>query len=127
MTTRSFLRCSFHRPHRTGHPRLSLLALAVGAALLSACHWPGGGRVDELNNLRGPTRDLTVELREGTNMAAAPSPDGRHIVFSAQGALWIIAREGGPARRITDYRVEPTAPVWSPARPRAASPSCAMP
>jgi len=109
MTTRSFLLSS----GRLRHPRRSTIALLVGAALLSACQWPGG-RVDELNNLRGPTRDLTVELCEGTNMAAAPSPDGRRIVFSAQGALWIIPREGGEARRITDWRVEPTAPVWSP-------------
>ncbi len=107
MATRSFLRSS-------RLPCRSALALAVGAALLSACHWPGGGRVDELNNLRGPTHDLTIELREGTNMAAAPSPSGRHIVFSAQGALWIIPAGGGDARRITDWRVEPTAPVWSP-------------
>ncbi|MCC2956296.1 amidohydrolase family protein [Massilia sp. IC2-477] len=107
MATRSSLRSS-------RLPCRSALALAVGAALLSACHWPGGGRVDELNNLRGPTQDLTIELREGTNMAAAPSPDGRQIVFSAQGALWIIPASGGEARRITDWRVEPTAPVWSP-------------
>jgi Tol biopolymer transport system component len=106
MTTRSFLRSS-------RRPRLGIVVLAVGAALLSACQGPGQ-RVDETNNLRGPTRDLTVELREGTNMAAAPSPDGRQIVFSAQGALWIIPREGGEARRITDWRVEPTHPVWSP-------------
>ena len=91
----------------------SVLAAAVGAALLTACQWPGGA-VDQLNNLRGPTRDLTVELREGTNMAAAPSPDGRRIVFSAQGALWVMPAGGGHARRITDYRLEPTAPVWSP-------------
>ncbi|QOY96068.1 PD40 domain-containing protein [Massilia sp. UMI-21] len=81
--------------------------------MLSACQAPGG-RIDQLNKLRGPTHDLTVELREGTNMAAAPSPDGRQIVFSAQGALWIMPREGGQARRITGWRVEPTAPVWSP-------------
>lgn len=91
----------------------SLLSAAVGAALLTACQWPGGA-VDQLNELRGPTRDLTVELREGTNMAAAPSPDGRRIVFSAQGALWVMPVGGGQARRITDYRLEPTAPVWSP-------------
>jgi len=103
--------------HRIGlqHPFVrSALAAAVGAALLSACQWPGGTGVDQLNDLRGPTRDLSVELREGTNMAAAPSPDGKRIVFSAQGALWVIPAEGGRAVRITDYRVEPTAPVWSP-------------
>jgi len=91
----------------------SVLAAAVGAALLAGCQWHGGG-VDQLNKLRGPTRDLTVELREGTNMAAAPSPDGRRIVFSAQGALWVMPARGGRAVRITDYRLEPTAPVWSP-------------
>src|SRR5690606_33259612 len=94
----------------------SALAVAVGAALsvLAACQWPGGGKVDETNNLRGPTRDITVELREGTNMAAAPSPDGKRIVFSAQGALWVMPAAGGRATRITDWRLEPTQPVWSP-------------
>lgn len=96
------------------HPGRSVLALAVGAALLAGCQWPGPSPVDQLNDLRGPTRVLAVELREGTNMAAAPSPDGRRIVFSAQGALWVIPAEGGRAVRITDYRLEPTAPVWSP-------------
>jgi Tol biopolymer transport system component len=101
------------------HPHLlatrrTALALAAGAFLLSACQIHGGGRVDQLNDLRGPTQDLRVELREGTNMAASPSPDGRHIVFSAQGALWVIPAGGGKATRITDWHLEPTAPVWSP-------------
>ena len=88
------------------------LAAAIGAALLGACQWPGG--VDQLNDLRGATRDYTVELREGTNMAASPSPDGSRIVFSAQGALWVMPAAGGRATRITDWHLEPTAPVWSP-------------
>jgi len=92
----------------------TLLATAVGAALLSACQWPAEPRVDQLNDLRGPTRDYTVELREGTNMAAAPSPDGKRIVFSNQGALWVMPVDGGRATRITDWHLEPTAPVWSP-------------
>jgi len=103
--------------NRNGLPQSRVrtaLAAAVGAALLSACQWPGGAGVDQLNDLRGPTRDLTVELREGTNMAAAPSPDGKRIVFSAQGALWVMPGSGGRAVRITDYHLEPTAPVWSP-------------
>jgi len=92
----------------------TLLAAAVAASLLSACQWRGPAPVDQSNDLRGPTRDFTVELREGTDMAAAPSPDGRRIVFSAQGALWVMPVEGGNATRITDWRLEPTAPVWSP-------------
>jgi Tol biopolymer transport system component len=94
--------------------RRTALAVATGAFLLSACQSHGGGRVDQLNDLRGPTQDLRVELREGTNMAASPSPDGRHIVFSNQGALWVIPITGGHATRITDWHLEPTAPVWSP-------------
>jgi Tol biopolymer transport system component len=93
----------------------NLLAVAVSTALLGACQIPGGGgRADELNDLRGPTRDVTVALHEGTDMAAAPSPDGRRIVFSAQGALWVMSAAGGRATRITDWHLEPTAPVWSP-------------
>jgi Tol biopolymer transport system component len=94
--------------------RRTALAVAVAACMLSACQLHGGGRVDQLNDLRGPTQDLRVELREGTNMAASPSPDGKRIVFSAQGALWVIPVGGGIATRITDWHLEPTAPVWSP-------------
>jgi Tol biopolymer transport system component len=94
--------------------RRTALALAASAFLLSACQLHGGGRVDQLNDLRGPTQDLRVELREGTNMATSPSPDGKRIVFSNQGALWVIPVTGGVATRITDWHLEPTAPVWSP-------------
>ncbi|WP_373896744.1 TolB family protein, partial [uncultured Massilia sp.] len=101
-------------PSKRRAPARTLLALAAGAVLLAGCQWPRGGPVDQLNDLHGPVRDFAVELREGTNMAAAPSPDGRRIVFSAQGALWVMPAGGGRALRITDYRLEPTAPVWSP-------------
>jgi Tol biopolymer transport system component len=94
--------------------RKSAFALAAASCLLSACQIHGGGPVDQLNDLRGPTQDLRVELREGTNMAAYPSPDGKRIVFSAQGALWVMPAAGGTATRITDWHLEPTAPVWSP-------------
>jgi len=92
----------------------TVLGAAVAAALLSACQWPSPSHIDQLNDLRGPTRDYVVELREGTDMAAAPSPDGKHIVFSNQGALWVMPAGGGHATRITDWHLEPTAPVWSP-------------
>jgi Tol biopolymer transport system component len=100
--------------------RASLLAIGASALLLAGCHRGDDKdrdkpvKVSELNNLNGPTRDVSITFTEGTNMAAAPSPDGKRIVFSAQGALWIMAVGGGAATRITNWELEPTAPVWSP-------------
>ncbi|MEF7612923.1 amidohydrolase family protein [Aquincola sp. MAHUQ-54] len=98
--------------------RYGWMAGAAAAALLAGCPFDGGDdgppKPRAVSDLRGSTKDVTIELREGTNMAAYPSPDGRRIVFSAQGALWVIASSGGDARRITPWTVEPTAPVWSP-------------
>ncbi|MDB5960302.1 MAG: hypothetical protein JWP59_1596 [Massilia sp.] len=97
-----------------------LLALLAAVMALSGCHRGDDHdddrpvRVDQYNNLKGATRDVSVKFNEGTNMAAAPSPDGKRIVFSAQGALWIMPVTGGEATRITGWELEPTAPVWSP-------------
>lgn len=116
------------------HP-LNPLALAASAALLLAACGGGSGDsaggagtsqalgakqqvraagVAETNTLQGKTRDVTIEFHEGTNMAVAPSPDGKQLVFSAQGALWMLPIAGGRATRITPWTIEPTAPVWSP-------------
>jgi len=66
------------------------------------------------NLLHGPTRDISVEMHEGTNMDASPSPDGRKMVLSLQGGLWIISSSGGKATKITSWDVEATQPAWSP-------------
>lgn len=104
-------------------PRHRVLAVAVLSALLAACNSSddnggggGGGQatINPYSNLSRSVRDVSIELREGTNMAAAPSPDGSRVVFSAQGALWIMPIAGGNATRITNWDVEPTAPVWAP-------------
>ena len=92
-------------------------ALAACAALLCGCRRGLDAplpHVEQLNRLAGATRDLAIELREGTNMAAAPSPDGKRIVFSMQGALWVMPLEGGNAQRITGWELEAAWPVWSP-------------
>ncbi|MEO8923869.1 MAG: LpqB family beta-propeller domain-containing protein [Caldimonas sp.] len=104
--------------HQIGKPA-TLAAAVTAALLLAAC---GGGhdnndngpKITQLSDLTGSTKDVTVEMHEGTNMAASPSPDGQRIVFSAQGALWVIPIAGGDATRITSWTMEPTAPVWSP-------------
>jgi hypothetical protein len=81
-----FFRSGAQQARRTATSR-TLIALAVSTALLGACQFPGKpGGVDELNDLKGPTKVLSVDMHEGTNMATAPSPDGKRIVFSAQGA-----------------------------------------
>ena len=124
---RSFRRTVVNRPLRS--PAKTLLVIAISGVLIGGCKRSGNNEsgtpqppsppvavrdANQLNNLTGAVKDLTVELHEGTNMAAAPSPDGQRIVFSAQGALWVMPIAGGKATRITDWTLEPTAPVWSP-------------
>lgn len=107
-------------------PHPTLLTLAIATIVLAGCGGDGNNNnagekkagspteIRQLSTLTGATKDVTVTLSEGTNMAAAPSPDGQRIVFSAQGALWVMPITGGAATRITSWDIEPTAPVWSP-------------
>jgi len=57
---------------------------------------------------------IDVVLTEGTNMAAAPSPDGSMIVLALQGSLWSIGPEGGEATPITPPELDAHEPIWSP-------------
>lgn len=43
----------------------------------------------------------------------APSPDGTRIAFCWQGDLWIVASEGGEARRLSAHPAIESYPVWS--------------
>src|SRR5688572_28279041 len=61
-----------------------------------------------------PTRQVIVALTQGTNMAAAASPDGRTLILGIQGSLWTLPVGGGEATRITGPEVEATSPSWSP-------------
>jgi len=72
------------------------------------------GETENQNELPSPTKHITVEMHEGTNMSAVPSPDGRKMVLSLQGGLWIVSASGGTATKITPWNVESTQPVWSP-------------
>ena len=44
----------------------------------------------------------------------AISPDGTHIAFSWQGDIWIVAREGGRAERLTVNPAVDANPHWTP-------------
>jgi len=57
---------------------------------------------------------VTVNLVEGTNMAAAVSPDGSSLVLALQGVLWQIPSAGGEAVQLTPVAMDAQEPVWSP-------------
>lgn len=57
---------------------------------------------------------ISVTLREGTNLAAALSPDGRTLVIDLQGSLWTLPASGGAATRITDDYLDARQPAWAP-------------
>ena len=57
---------------------------------------------------------IEVTLREGTNMAAAVSPDGRSLAVDLQGRLWTLPIEGGAARALTDELGDVRQPTYSP-------------
>ena len=60
------------------------------------------------------TRPVSINLREGTNMAAALSPDGRTLMIDLQGSLWTLPASGGPAKRVTDEYLDARQPAWAP-------------
>jgi len=60
------------------------------------------------------SRPVRLTLREGTNLAAALSPDGRTIAMDLLGSLWTLPAAGGSARRITDELMDARQPSWSP-------------
>jgi tricorn protease len=43
----------------------------------------------------------------------APSPDGSEIAFAWQGDLWLVAADGGAARRLTAHPAVERFPTWS--------------
>ncbi len=57
---------------------------------------------------------LRVTVTEGTNMAAALSPDGSTIATDLQGTIWLVPSRGGTARPITDALGDCRQPAWSP-------------
>ena len=57
---------------------------------------------------------ISVTVSEGTNMAAALSPNKETVVIDLQGRLWTLAAEGGIAIPITDPLGDARQPAWSP-------------
>ncbi|MET0272752.1 MAG: amidohydrolase family protein [Phenylobacterium sp.] len=92
-------------PRKGGVDRRRLLSL--GGTALAASALPAGAA-------RAQSRTRNVNIVEGTNIAVAPSPDGRTLVFDLFGILWTLPMAGGVARRLTDDYADAAMPDWAP-------------
>jgi len=57
---------------------------------------------------------LKVTLTEGTNLAAALSPDRKTLALDLQGTIWTLPATGGMARPVTNALGDCRQPAWSP-------------
>ena len=57
---------------------------------------------------------MQVSLTEGTNIAAALSPDGSTLAFDLVGRIWTMPSGGGEATPLTDPLGDARQPSWSP-------------
>src|SRR5262245_55330093 len=96
--------------------RRSLLTGAVGAAAIAGIGGLDIGVAAPAEAARPETAasGRTVRLREGTDLAAQLSPDGRLIAIDVVGVLWVLPASGGPARRLTSDLYDIAQPEWSP-------------
>lgn len=65
-------------------------------------------------NKSDPGVGIEVTIREGTNMAAAISPDGGTLAIDVLGRIWTLPASGGEARALTDPFGDARQPAWSP-------------
>lgn len=96
-------------------PRRTVIRNGAALTSLAGAWWAGA----PLAAARpGPTHsgdaEREVHLREGTNICAAASPDGRMIAFDLLSVIWTLPADGGTARRLTDDLHDATQPRWSP-------------
>lgn len=61
-----------------------------------------------------PTRTLSFSTDEGTAMHVDISPDGKQIVFTLVGEIFIMPSTGGTAKQLTRGMAVNSHPVWSP-------------
>jgi Tol biopolymer transport system component len=104
-----------------GIRRRNLLAGMAGAAAIAGVGTgtaaPAEAATPQVLDRDAPARKgggRTVTLREGTDLAAQLSPDGRTIAMDVVGVLWVLPSSGGPARRLTSDLFDIAQPEWSP-------------
>jgi Tol biopolymer transport system component len=91
--------------------RRDFLAGAAGtAALAGIVTRPGHATAAPTPSRAG----IPVQLRQGTDIAAQLSPDGRLIAMDVVGVLWLLPSSGGQAKRVTSDLFDIAQPEWSP-------------
>jgi TolB protein len=86
---------------------LSVLPLALDAQWTN--HYPLADGFNHHVYLEG----FELPVMNSGPMDPAPSPDGRHIAFSAKGWLWLLDVSSGTARRLTSSANMDSRPEWS--------------
>ncbi len=81
-------------------------ALILGVAMSCSINTPGMAAQERVL--------VEATMTEGTNMAAAISPDGETLVLALQGVLWRVPAEGGVAEAITPAEMDAQEPMWAP-------------
>ncbi len=96
---------------------LSRRSLLIGAGAVVGVGATSAG----LYGIVGVTEDESskasgerVRLREGTNMSAALSPDGKQLAIDLVTGIWVLPVAGGTARRLTGDLQDASLPAWSP-------------
>ncbi|WP_433173592.1 amidohydrolase family protein [Actinoallomurus sp. CA-150999] len=100
-----------------GIGRRDLLTGAAGAAAIAGIGVNVAAPAEGATAPRAPGAEPTgraLRLREGTDLAAQVSPDGRTVAIDLVGVLWTVPVAGGPARRLTDDLMDIAQPEWSP-------------
>lgn len=94
---------------------LLLPALLLAAISLHAQEPSGGDAEARCDSLCiAPTRTISFETTQGTQMNLDVSPDGETILFDLLGDLYTVPRAGGAATRITSGMALDLQPVFSP-------------
>ena len=80
----------------------------------AACIWAAISCDNSNTETASADEFLEMTIIEGTNMAAALSPDGKTLAFDVLGRIWLMPVEGGEAKAITDSLGNARQPAWSP-------------
>ncbi len=108
------------RPDRCRLIPLVLTALLVAAGAATGAQAQAPDRTDSEDSDRCdslcivPTRTISFETSQGTQMNVDVSPDGETIVFDLLGDLYTVPRTGGTATRLTSGMALDLQPVFSP-------------